>query len=88
MLILGIKVVVDSKAVMVLVGTEMDFIEDDIKSEFVFKNPNSKGTCGCGESFHLWLFSYQSAIINNTLNIIHLPHTNSYNYCSFKYCKI
>lgn len=37
---LGVKVVVDSKAVMVLVGTEMDYVEDDIKSEFVFKNPN------------------------------------------------
>ncbi|CAK68842.1 unnamed protein product (macronuclear) [Paramecium tetraurelia] len=49
----GVKVVVDSKAVMVLVGTEMDYVEDDIKSEFVFKNPNQKGQCGCGESFHI-----------------------------------
>lgn len=40
---LGVKVVVDSKAVMILVGTEMDYVEDDIKSEFVFKNPNEKG---------------------------------------------
>ena len=45
--------IVDSKALMVLVGTEMDFIEDDIRSEFVFRNPNSKGQCGCGESFHI-----------------------------------
>ena len=38
----GVKVVIDSKAVMVLVGTEMDYVEDDIKAEFVFKNPNQK----------------------------------------------
>ncbi|KAM3136441.1 hypothetical protein pb186bvf_011399 [Paramecium bursaria] len=49
----GVKVVIDSKAVMVLVGTEMDYVEDDIKAEFVFKNPNQKGSCGCGESFHI-----------------------------------
>jgi hypothetical protein len=34
--------VVDSKAIMVLIGTEMDYVEDEIKSEFVFKNPNEK----------------------------------------------
>lgn len=44
---------VDSKAVMVLVGTEMDYVEDEIKAEFVFRNPNQKGSCGCGESFHV-----------------------------------
>ena len=49
----GIKVVVDSKAVMYLLGTEMDFVENDIKAEFVFVNPNSKGSCGCGESFNI-----------------------------------
>ena len=38
---------------MVLVGTEMDWVEDEIRSEFVFNNPNSKGNCGCGESFHM-----------------------------------
>lgn len=38
----GVKVVVDSKAIMVLIGTEMDYVEDDIKAEFVFKNPNEK----------------------------------------------
>jgi iron-sulfur cluster assembly accessory protein len=50
---LGLKIIVDSKALMVLVGTEMDYVEDDIRSEFVFRNPNSKGECGCGESFHI-----------------------------------
>lgn len=49
----GVKVVVDKKALMFIVGTEMDFVDDEIKSEFVFNNPNVKGTCGCGESFHL-----------------------------------
>jgi iron-sulfur cluster assembly protein len=48
-----VKVVIDSKAVMVLIGTQMDYVEDDIKSEFVFRNPNEKGHCGCGESFHV-----------------------------------
>ena len=49
----GIKVLVENKAVMYLLGTKMDFIEDEIKSEFVFVNPNSKGSCGCGESFNV-----------------------------------
>ena len=46
-----VKVIIDSKALMFLVGTEMDYVDDEVKSEFVFNNPNSKGTCGCGESF-------------------------------------
>ena len=46
-----VKVIVDSKALMFLIGTEMDFVDNEIKSEFVFNNPNSKGECGCGESF-------------------------------------
>ena len=46
-----VKVIVDSKALMFLIGTEMDYVDNEIKSEFVFNNPNSKGTCGCGESF-------------------------------------
>jgi iron-sulfur cluster assembly protein len=49
----NIKVAVDHKAVMFLVGTEMDYIEDELKAEFVFNNPNAKGHCGCGESFHI-----------------------------------
>lgn len=36
------RLVIDSKALMVLVGTEMDLVEDELKSEFVFKNPNAK----------------------------------------------
>ena len=49
----GVRVVIDKKALMFVVGTEMDFIDNEIKSEFVFNNPNAKGTCGCGESFHV-----------------------------------
>lgn len=48
----GVTVVVDSMAVIHLLGTEMDFVSDRIRSEFVFSNPNAKGECGCGESFN------------------------------------
>lgn len=48
-----VRVIVDQKALMFVVGMEMDYVDNDIKSEFVFNNPNSKGTCGCGESFHV-----------------------------------
>jgi len=49
----GVTIFVDPKAVMFLIGTEMDFVEDKLKSGFVFSNPNEKGRCGCGESFHV-----------------------------------
>jgi len=49
----GVKVLIDPKAVMFLIGTEMDYVEEKFKSGFVFKNPNEKGRCGCGESFHV-----------------------------------
>jgi iron-sulfur cluster assembly protein len=47
----GVKVVVDPAAVMYLVGTEMDFVQDKLGSAFKFNNPNEAGRCGCGESF-------------------------------------
>lgn len=47
----GVKVVIDSKALFSIVGSEMDWLDDKISSRFIFRNPNSKGTCGCGESF-------------------------------------
>ncbi|XP_053952073.1 iron-sulfur cluster assembly 1 homolog, mitochondrial isoform X2 [Anastrepha obliqua] len=47
----GVKVFIDKKAQLSLLGTEMDFVESKLSSEFVFNNPNIKGTCGCGESF-------------------------------------
>lgn len=36
---------------MHIVGTVMDYVEDELSAEFVFHNPNATGTCGCGESF-------------------------------------
>ena len=47
------KVLIDPKAIMFLIGTEMDYIEEKLKSGFTFRNPNEKGRCGCGESFHV-----------------------------------
>ena len=49
----GIKVLIDPKATMFLVGSEMDYMTDKLSSRFVFNNPNEKGTCGCGESFSI-----------------------------------
>ncbi len=49
----GVKVLIDPKAIMFLLGTTMDFVEEKLKSGFVFVNPNEKGRCGCGESFHV-----------------------------------
>ncbi|MBC6497909.1 MAG: iron-sulfur cluster assembly accessory protein [Alphaproteobacteria bacterium GM7ARS4] len=49
----GVMLYIDPKAVMFLIGTEMDYVEDDLESGFVFRNPNEKGRCGCGESFHV-----------------------------------
>ncbi|OWM64060.1 iron-sulfur assembly protein IscA-like 1, mitochondrial [Punica granatum] len=47
----GVKILIDARALMHVIGTEMDFVDDKLRSEFVFINPNSKGQCGCGESF-------------------------------------
>ena len=47
----GVKVVIDSKALFSIIGTEMDWAEDKLNQRFVFKNPNIKEECGCGESF-------------------------------------
>ena len=47
----GVKVFIDSNAIMYLLGTEMDYKTDKISSQFVFKNPNETERCGCGESF-------------------------------------
>ncbi|KAF9593742.1 hypothetical protein IFM89_024880 [Coptis chinensis] len=47
----GVKILIDPKALMHVIGTKMDFVDDTLRSEFVFINPNSKGQCGCGESF-------------------------------------
>ncbi|CAA3008834.1 iron-sulfur assembly -like 1, mitochondrial [Olea europaea subsp. europaea] len=47
----GVKISIDPKPLMHVIGTKMDFVDDKLRSEFIFINPNSKGQCGCGESF-------------------------------------
>ena len=47
----GVKVLIDPKAIMYLLGTEMDYKKEDFSSAFVFNNPNETERCGCGESF-------------------------------------
>ena len=49
----GVKVWIDAKALLTVLGSEMDFQRSRLAEEFVFKNPNIKGTCGCGESFNI-----------------------------------
>ncbi len=49
----GVRVMIEPKAVMFLIGSIMDYEEEKFKSGFVFRNPNEKGKCGCGESFHV-----------------------------------
>ncbi|KAI0389700.1 hypothetical protein F5Y17DRAFT_447959 [Xylariaceae sp. FL0594] len=47
----GVKVLIDSKALFSIIGSEMDWVEDKLNQRFVFHNPNIKEECGCGESF-------------------------------------
>jgi len=49
----GVKVLVDPKAVLFLLGTEMDYKVDKMSAQFIFNNPNQTGACGCGESVQL-----------------------------------
>ena len=49
----GAKVLIDPKAVMYLLGTEMDYRTEKLSSQFVFTNPNQTGSCGCGEFVNL-----------------------------------
>ena len=48
-----IKIFVNPKASLFLIGTQMDYQEGELESGFKFTNPNEKGRCGCGESFHV-----------------------------------
>ncbi len=48
-----LTVLVDRKATLFLIGTVMDYREDKLTRGFTFENPNEKGRCGCGESFHV-----------------------------------
>ncbi len=47
----GATLFIDTKAQLTLLGTEMDYVQTKLASEFIFNNPNVSGTCGCGESF-------------------------------------
>jgi len=49
----GLTVLVDRKASLFLIGSEMDYTVEKLTSGFTFTNPNEKGRCGCGESFHV-----------------------------------
>ncbi len=49
----GVKILVDPKAVLFLLGTEMDYQTDKLQAQFIFNNPNQIGACGCGESVQL-----------------------------------
>ena len=49
----GVKVLVDPKAVLFLLGTEMDYKADRLQAQFIFNNPNQISACGCGESVQL-----------------------------------
>ena len=49
----GVRVLIDPKAVLFLLGTEMDYKTDKLSAQFVFNNPNQTSACGCGESVQL-----------------------------------
>jgi iron-sulfur cluster assembly protein len=49
----GVKIFVDPKAVLFLLGTEMDYKTDKLSAQFIFNNPNQTSACGCGESVQL-----------------------------------
>ncbi|MDO9413602.1 MAG: Fe-S cluster assembly scaffold SufA [Pseudolabrys sp.] len=52
----GVKILVDPKAVLFLLGTEMDYKTEKLSAQFVFNNPNQTSACGCGESVQLTPF--------------------------------
>jgi iron-sulfur cluster assembly protein len=49
----GVKILIDPKAVLFLLGTEMDYKTEKLSAQFIFKNPNQTSACGCGESVQL-----------------------------------
>ena len=57
----GVKILIDPKAVLFLLGTEMDYKVDKLSAQFVFNNPNQTSACGCGESVLLTPASEQAA---------------------------
>ena len=57
----GARIIIDPKAVLYLLGTEMDFRTDKLSAQFVFNNPNQTSACGCGESVQLTPFKDDAA---------------------------
>jgi len=49
----GVKIYIEPKAILFLIGTEMDFVREKLGARFVFNNPNQTAACGCGESVTL-----------------------------------
>lgn len=49
----GVKVIIDKKSLVYLDGIELDFVKEGLNEGFQFNNPNTKGECGCGESFNV-----------------------------------
>jgi iron-sulfur cluster assembly protein len=49
----GVRILIDPKAVLFLLGTEMDYVTEKMSSRFVFNNPNQTSACGCGESVEI-----------------------------------
>jgi len=49
----GVTLYVDAMSLIYLIGSEMDYKDEKFQSGFTFTNPNEKGRCGCGESFHV-----------------------------------
>lgn len=60
----GVKVLIDPKAVLFLLGTEMDFQTTALKSGFTFNNPNQTSACGCGESVQLTPAADAAALVD------------------------
>jgi iron-sulfur cluster assembly accessory protein len=48
----GVRLLIEPSALLKVVGTTMDWKEDELSAQFVFSNPNAKSVCGCGESFN------------------------------------
>jgi iron-sulfur cluster assembly protein len=49
----GVKIFIDPKAILFLIGTELDFVQEKLGSRFTFNNPNQTSACGCGESVQI-----------------------------------
>ena len=57
----GVRILIDPKAILFLLGTEMDYKTEKLSAQFVFNNPNQTSACGCGESVQLTPFKDESA---------------------------